>query len=128
WSGDNVTAVGSTDPELYGNFNTFFRYKQLQLNLAFGYRFGGQQYNQTLINKVETTSYRYNVDARVYESRWMAPGDIAAFKGILVTTPTYKTSRFVQDENTLTLNNIHLNYTFSNQRVLQTMRMRSLDL
>lgn len=114
WQASNVTAMGTTDPKLFGNFSTMLRYKNFTINTSFSYRFGGQQYNQTLVNKVEGGSYRNNVDARVYDSRWKAPGDIAAFKGLLVTGVTQKTSRFVQDENTIRLQNINLQYDLKN--------------
>jgi TonB-linked SusC/RagA family outer membrane protein len=114
WQASNVTAMGTTDPKLFGNFSTMLRYKNFTINASFGYRFGGQQYNQTLVNKVEGGSYRNNVDARVYDSRWKNPGDIAAFKGLLVTGVTNKTSRFVQNENTFRLQNINLQYDLKN--------------
>ncbi len=110
WSALNLQACGNTDPKYQGNFSTMFRYKTFSANLIFGYRYGGQQYNQTLINKVENADYNYNVDSRVYDNRWQKPGDDAGFKGLLVTTATQMTSRFVQDERTLNCQNINLQY------------------
>lgn len=127
WRGSDVVAVGNTDPKFFGNFSTFLRYKDLSLNLSFGYRFGGQQYNQTLVNRVESSDYNYNVDARVYDSRWKGPGDNAAFKGILVTEQTRKTSRFVQDENTLQLQNVNFQYNLRAKQVLSSMGLQSLN-
>lgn len=127
WRGKDVVAVGSTDPKYRGNFSTMVRYKSLSMNAVFGYRFGGQQYNQTLIDKVETTSYKYNVDQRVYDSRWQQPGDQAAFKGLLVNSPTFKTSRFVQDENTITCQNINLQYDLRSKYLLKNMGMEALS-
>ena len=127
WSARNIRSVGSTDPDLFGNFSTMVRYKSFSLNASFRYRFGAQQYNQTLVNKVELGSYKYNVDSRVYDDRWQYPGDIAAFKGLLVTTPTYKTSRFVQNENTLVCNNINFQYEIRSDEVLRKMKLQSLN-
>ncbi|UKJ08553.1 SusC/RagA family TonB-linked outer membrane protein [Solitalea lacus] len=110
WSPANLEAVGSTEPVIRGNFSTMVRYKNLSLNAAFGYRTGGQLYNQTLIDKVENANYNYNVDSRVYDNRWKNPGDNAAFKGLLVTAATSRTSRFVQDEGTINCQNINLMY------------------
>ncbi|SMO38776.1 SusC/RagA family TonB-linked outer membrane protein [Solitalea koreensis] len=121
WNSANLTAVGSTDPKVLGNLSTMVRYKDLTLNVAFGYRTGGQLYNQTLINKVENADYKYNVDTRVYDDRWITAGDNAEFKGMMVTDLTNKTSRFVQDESTINCQNINLQYDlhskFLNQRV-----------
>ncbi len=127
WNGADVTAVGSTDPKALGNLSSMVRYKTLSLNVAFGYRFGGQMYNQTLIDKVETGNYKYNVDARVYDSRWQNPGDNAAFKGLLVTTPTYKTSRFVQNENTINCQNINLQYDVKSKYIIKNLGLESLS-
>jgi len=127
WRGSDVAAVGTADPKYFGNFSTFFRYRDFSLNLAFGYRFGGQQYNQTLVQRVESSNYRYNVDARVYDDRWQNPGDQAAFKGILVTQPTYKTSRFVQDENSLQLQNVNLQYSLRSKAALARVGLQGLQ-
>jgi TonB-linked SusC/RagA family outer membrane protein len=113
WNAANLRAVGNTNPDINGIFSTMFRYKSFTANFIFGYQFGGQLYNTTLINKVENANYRYNVDSRVYSDRWQKPGDIVAYKGLNNTTTTLVSSRFVQDENTLTCNNIFLNYDFA---------------
>ncbi|MGB3103454.1 SusC/RagA family TonB-linked outer membrane protein [Sphingobacterium siyangense] len=112
WNSKDVTAVGNTDPKVWGNFNTMLRYKGFTFTASLGYRFGGQAYNSTLANRVETSNYKYNVDERVYTGRWQNPGDYAPFKGLLNTTPTYKTSRFVQDENTIYARSFNFQYDF----------------
>ncbi len=125
WSSLDLRASGVSEPAYFGNFSTLLRYKNFSMNLSFGYRFGGQLYNQTLINKVENADYSYNVDARVYDSRWQKPGDNAAFKGLLVTAFTNRTSRFVQDEKTLTLQNANFQYdvksSFARKLKMQTL-------
>lgn len=128
WKASDIAAVGSQDPKIFGNFSTMLRYKDFAVNTSFRYTLGGQQYNQTLIDRVELGSYKFNVDSRVYYSRWQNPGDIAAFKGLLVTTPTYKSSRFVQDENTLVLQNINFQYNVSNKIFLQKLSLESLNV
>jgi TonB-linked SusC/RagA family outer membrane protein len=128
WSALDLQAVGIAEPKYYGNLNTSLRYKALSVNLSFGYRFGGQQYNQTLINLVENANYKWNVDRRVYDSRWQKPGDIAAFKGLLVTTATNKTSRFVQDENTFNCQNINVRYDIKSKRLQSIMRIEMISL
>lgn len=112
WSANDVTAVGNTDPKAWGNFNTMFRYKGFTFNASFGFKFGGQAYNKTLVDRVETSSYKYNVDKRVFEGRWLQPGDFKPFKGLLNDKPTYKTSRFVQDERTLYARSFNFQYDF----------------
>ncbi len=128
WSALDLEAVGIAEPKFYGNLNTSLRYKGLSVNLSFGYRFGGQQYNQTLINLVENANYKWNVDRRVYDSRWQKPGDVAAFKGLLVTTATNKTSRFVQDENTFNCQNINVRYDIKSSRLQNLMKIELITL
>lgn len=128
WNANNIRAVGSTEPDIFGNFSSMVRYKNFSLNASFRYTFGGQQYNRTLVDKVETGNYDYNVDARVFTNRWQQPGDIAAFKGLLVTGATQKTSRFVQDENTLICQNINFQYDLRAKNVLQKLGLEALNL
>lgn len=128
WNGANVKAVGTTEPTVFGNFSTMVRFRNFILNTSFGYRYGGQQYNQTLVNKVESGNYKYNVDARVYTDRWQKPGDISAFKGLLVTGTTYKTSRFVQDENTLRCQNINLQYNLKSNPFMRNFGISALNI
>jgi len=128
WKATDIVAVGSRDPKFFGNFSTMIRYKDFAINTSFRYTVGGQQYNRTLVDRVELTNYKNNVDSRVFYSRWQNPGDVAAFKGLLVTTPTYKSSRFVQDENTLVLQNINFQYNLTNREWLKKMKLESLNL
>lgn len=127
WNSLDLRATGISEPKYFGNFSTLFRYGNFSTNLSFGYRFGGQLYNQTLISKVENADYKYNVDSRVYDDRWQQPGDNAAFKGLLVTAATNKTSRFVQDEKTLTMQNANFQYDFRG-RVLKALHMDAFSL
>jgi TonB-linked SusC/RagA family outer membrane protein len=127
WDAKDIRAVGSTDPEIFGNFSTMVRYKGFSVNAAFRYTAGGQQYNTTLVNRVESGNYKYNVDSRVYDSRWQQPGDIAAFKGLLITAPTYKTSRFVQDENTLVCSNVNFQYEIRSANFLKRLKLDALN-
>ncbi len=117
WNAADIIAYGTTEPKLQGLINTLLKYGNFTLNASFGYKFGGYAYNTTLIDKVENANYSYNVDSRVYYGRWSQPGDIAAFKGLDVTTTTYKTSRFVQKENLFKHQNLTLQYELKNPKL-----------
>lgn len=109
---------GDTEPKWQGNINTSFNYKGFGANLAFNYKFGGQVYNQTLVDKVENADLRYNVDKRVLTERWQKPGDIAKYKRLTNATggaETSPTSRFVMDENTFTFGSLSLTYRMDQQ-------------
>ena len=106
---------GDTEPKYRGNINTMFSWQDLTMNLSFAYQWGGQQYNETLLNKVEIveSEIKNNVDNRVFSDRWQKPGDVAQFKGISLTESTEMSSRFVADEKTLTGESISISYETS---------------
>ena len=129
WDADDRVFCGVDQPKYRGNLNTTFRWKNLSANLSFGYEWGGQTYNQTLIARVENADKKYNVDDRVYADRWQKPGDRTFFKGINVTTATQATSRFVQDEATFECYNLNLTYDLNgNEWLKKNLGIENLTL
>ena len=113
WSASDQIPCGNTEPFMEGNINSSFSYKGWGLNLSFNYKFGGQTYNSTLIQKVENADLLNNADRRVMESRWKKPGDKASFKALtnaINGTETKASSRFVMDENVLRFSSLTLTY------------------
>jgi len=110
WDSKDKVACGINEPKYLGTFNTRIRYKGWMLNAIFSYRFGGQQYNNTLVSKVENILPYNNADRRALYDRWSPENPTAKFKAITDFTTTYATSRFVQNENTLRCNSLSLNY------------------
>lgn len=128
WRAEERMAVGLDQPKYRGNFSTLFRYGGLALNASFGFRFGGQLYNQTLIDKIENADRFLNVDERVFYDRWLKPGDVAFFRGLNETLRVSPSSRFVQDESTLTCQNVNISYDVTDGRWLERMRMQGLTI
>ncbi|MEJ2882474.1 SusC/RagA family TonB-linked outer membrane protein [Pedobacter sp. GR22-6] len=128
WNARDRVAAGLDQPKFRGNFSTAFYYKSFSVGASFGYRFGGQLYNQTLIDKIENADRLFNVDERVYLERWKQPGDKTFFRGLNETLPVYASSRFVQDERTLTLQNVNLSYDVRNQKFLSRLGLQSLSV
>lgn len=128
WAAADRVNVGLSQPKYRGNFSTLFRYGGFSMNASFSYRFGGQLYNQTLIDKIENADRYFNVDARVYYDRWQKPGDIVAFRGLNETSRIDPSSRFVQDESTLTCQNMSLTYDVTNRSWLQNMHLQALSV
>lgn len=100
WDPNDVVPVGNTEPRWQGHINTSLTYMGWGADVSLRYRFGGQVYNQTLLDKVENADLKQNADRRVTELRWAKPGDKARFlrlehRGM----DTKATSRFVMDEN-----------------------------
>ncbi len=108
-----LVPIGNTEPLWQGNINSSFNYKGFGLNLSFNYQFGGQVYNQTLVDKVENADLRYNVDKRVLTDRWQKPGDNAKYKRLTNSVggaDTKATSRFIMDNNIFRMSTISLTY------------------
>lgn len=118
WSTDNYVIGGCTDSDMEGTFGTNLAWKGFQLNAIFRYNYGGQIYNQTLVDKVQDADLRENVDRRVFEDRWQKPGDKVMFTRLIggatanVTSVTKPTSRFVEDNNWLELSTLNVSYEF----------------
>ena len=102
--------VGDATPKAEGFFGSNITYKQFLLSFSFHYRFGGDMYNQTLVDRVENADPRFNVDSRALTQRWQKPGDIAFFKNIADQSITYASSRFVQKDNLVELQSVYLSY------------------
>lgn len=129
WNAADQIIVGNTEPKAQGSFGLNARWRNFSLFTSFLYYFGGQQYNQTLVNYVENVNLlSSNADRRVGLMRWHKAGDRSPFKDIadskLVTRPT---SRFVQDDNVLQFNSLSLSYDF-NQSLIRKWGMGMLRL
>ncbi|SCW50474.1 TonB-linked outer membrane protein, SusC/RagA family [Mucilaginibacter sp. NFR10] len=127
WDVKDVQDVGNTTPKAEGFFGSTVSYKRFMLSFSFHYRFGGQAFNQTLIDRVENADPRFNVDSRVLEQRWKQPGDRTFFKNITDLTDTYVSSRFVQKDNLIELQSLYLSYDFKPNAIrrlgLQNLRL-----
>jgi TonB-linked SusC/RagA family outer membrane protein len=112
WDVKDVQAVGNSTPKAEGFFGGNISYKRFMLSASFHYQYGGETYNQTLIDRVENADPRFNVDSRVLSERWIKPGDQAFFKDIKDLNKTYVSSRFVQKDNLIELQSLYLSYDF----------------
>ncbi len=104
--------LGSTDPDLEGNFGTMLTYKGFQLSGYFSFKFGGDIYNQTLVDKVENVDPLRNADKRVLYDRWRTQGDVAKYKAISDRSLTNPSSRFLEKDNELRFSSLSFSYTF----------------
>ena len=111
---NDQVVCGDTQPKWNGNFGVNGEINGWGWNITMNYRWGGQLYNQTLVEKVENAQLQYNVDRRVLTDRWQKPGDVVLYKAITDQSTTYPTSRFVQDYSLFTLSSLTLYYDFRN--------------
>jgi hypothetical protein len=114
WSADDQIVCGDATPKYRGNAGFNLAYKGFEVNMSFGYRFGGQAYNSTLVDKVENADVlNWNVDRRVLTDRWNTPGIPAKFKSISDVSVTKPTSRFVENLDEFVFSSINLGYDLS---------------
>lgn len=115
WDPTEQQAIGNTEPWAQGSFGLNARYKRFSLYTTFLYEWGGEQYNNTLVENVENVNLvYYNADSRVMSQRWQKPGDITSLKSLqdryYITRPT---SRFIQKNNYISFNSFSLSYDFN---------------
>ncbi|MFD2874160.1 SusC/RagA family TonB-linked outer membrane protein [Mucilaginibacter ximonensis] len=126
WNAVDEQPIGNMEPKAEGFIGSNITYKQFLLSFQFHYKFGGQAFNQTLIDRVENADPRFNVDSRALTQRWQQPGDKALFKNIADLGTSYATSRFVQRENTIDLPSVTLSYdvtkSFAKKIGMQSLR------
>lgn len=124
---DDKVVVGDSNPKFHGNFGFSGEYKGVGATCSFSYRFGGDYYNQTLVNRVENVDIAYNVDRRVLNDTWQQAGDVAKFKKISYSpSTTYPTSRFVEKNNEVQLASFSCYYDFKYQSWLQKIKVERL--
>jgi len=118
WDPTDKTVCGDATATLKGMFGSNLTYKGFTLNIMMSYQYGGQLYNQTLVDKIENVNLNQtNADERVLTERWQKPGDRVSYKSLLADgskglQKTYATSRFVQDDNFLEASSLTVGYTF----------------
>lgn len=66
--------MGNTEPTWQGYINSSFTYMGWGMDVSFHYKFGGQVYNQTLVDKGRMPTW-FNADRRVTQ-RWQKSGYI----------------------------------------------------
>jgi len=128
WHPSAKVYCGIGDPLYNGNISSMLRYRNFTLNLTFGYHWGGQVYNQTLLDKVEVKThalYNQNVDRRVLSDRWSKPGDVTFFKAFS-NNDTHATSRFVMDENVFELQSASLQYKIDEAKFLKKWNIQNM--
>ncbi|SMO38845.1 SusC/RagA family TonB-linked outer membrane protein [Solitalea koreensis] len=123
--------VGSAKPLMEGVISNNFNYKKISLSIMMRYRAKSDVFNSALLNKVENLDYSdilNNQDKRALYDRWKNPGDISQFKGISLTTDTPMSTRFLQEENTLSLESINVSYMFQNTKWMKAAGLQNLNL
>ena len=128
WCAEDQVVVGDENPKAQGSFGINVGWKGFYLNASFLYQWGGQAYNETLINKVENADIvNSNVDRRVLTDRWKKPGDVVPYYDLRNNAQTKPTSRFVQDYNYLSFSSLSCGYDFEREWI-QKIKLTSLGI
>ena len=128
YSYDDEQVCGNTRPDLEGVLGTSFTYGGFTASVNFRYQLGADVFNTALWNKVENIDFLYNQDRRALYERWHKVGDIVPFKDVRDQNPSPMTSRFIQNEKTLTLESVHLEYQFFSNSWIKHLGLGSLRI
>lgn len=130
WNPSDKRYFGVSEPKYRGNLSSLFSWKDLSVNLSFAFQWGGQQYNETLLSKVEVTDAtidRNNVDKRVYKNRWQKAGDIKEFKGY-GSSKTRSSSRFVMDDKVFQFQSASVQYRWHSDYLLKKWSIETINI
>lgn len=128
WNSADIVVCGDKSPKAQGSFGINIGWKGFYLNTTFLYQWGGQDYNETLLSKVEEADIENsNVDRRVLTQRWQRPGDLAPYYDMKSDVETQPTSRFVQDNDYLSFSSLSIGYDFD-QKLVSRLHLSSLGL
>ncbi|WP_181182495.1 SusC/RagA family TonB-linked outer membrane protein [Sphingobacterium lumbrici] len=128
---DDIIRVGTSEPLAEGTFRSSLNYKGLQASAIVRYIWQKDQMNSALYNKVENISsanLESNKDKRALYDRWKQIGDISQFKAISSVISTPMSSRFIQTENTLSLESLSLGYEFRDKLWLNAVALSNLRI
>ena len=133
WSSLNQVIIGDTSPKLRGNINLNAGWRGFTVAVSCSYRFGGELYNTTLVDKLENTDGYTNLDRRIYQA-WSEPGQKAPYRKLDISPngyrmqPTKPTSRFVMKNNELYISSLNVGYDFQDMQALRNIGIERLKL
>jgi TonB-linked SusC/RagA family outer membrane protein len=126
---NDVVYLGDSNADYAGGFGVNVKYKGFSFNSQFLYRLGYQIVNEIAI-ETESMSDKRNQSTAVLR-RWRRPGQ--DFPGMLPRAyrahpaNNLGSDRYVEDGDFFRLNNLTINYTFS-QKVLKKLHLRKLKV
>nr|WP_121272039.1 TonB-dependent receptor plug domain-containing protein [Pedobacter schmidteae] len=109
WDAADKVFAGNLRPEWSGSFGTELTFRQFSFAAFFNYQIGAKVYNQTMAD-IENANVNDNLDARVFNAgRWVPGMTNARYKG-LFNSPTYATTRLVENDDKIRCSSILLGY------------------
>ena len=125
----DIVYLGSSLPKITGGFGMKVRWKGLQLNAQFNYRYGNK-----IINMARATAEAMNTNdnqSAAVNWRWRVEGDVTPIpRAMYKSVPSYNwlgSDRFVEDGSFLRLNYLQLSYSLP-QSLLKRIHLSGLNL
>lgn len=131
WSTADKVVIGDTSPKLRGNIGLNAGYNGFSIALICSYKFGGDLYNTTMVDRIENVTGFDNLDRRILDS-WRKVGDISQYKALEISGSastinyTKPTSRFVQKDNELYISSLNVGYDFYKKNWLRKIGLEHL--
>ncbi|MDO5971338.1 SusC/RagA family TonB-linked outer membrane protein [Flavivirga aquimarina] len=106
----DVVYLGNANPLLYGGFGSTIRYKNLQLNTFFNFRYNQKVINLARMNTESMDSYDNQSTATL--RRWRFEGDVTDIPRAVFNSPvnTLGSDRFLEDASFIRMRFITLKY------------------
>lgn len=117
----NEMKCGTSNPTVFGGFNTSLTWKNLDFSAVFGYQLGGHIYNYTRTELDSDGAYTDRNQMKLHEgwSRWEKPGDVATHPKATYGNQTNSnkvSSRFIESSDFLKLRSLTVGYNFKLER------------
>ncbi|MDY3266590.1 MAG: TonB-dependent receptor [Phocaeicola sp.] len=105
----------ATSPKLFGGFNTFVSWKNIDLAASFGFAVGGKIYNYSRLEYDSDGAYTDRNQMKLQDgwTRWEKPGDIATHPVALYgnkSNSNKASTRFLEDGDYLKLRSLSVGY------------------
>ena len=115
YSEANQVITESTSPDLFGGFNTFVQWKNIDLSASFGFSIGGKIYNYARQEYDSDGAYTDRNQMKLMDgwSRWEKPGDIATHPLASYGNDSNSNSastRYLEDGDYLKLRSLSIGY------------------
>jgi hypothetical protein len=130
WNSEDQRIIGNSEPDLAGSFGLSFRWRNLNIHTSFAYQFGADQYNSTLVDRVENLDYmNFNCDERILQDRWHKQGDVSKFKDVAdMAKATRPTSRLLMRNNYINFGSVSVSYDFAGEEWVKNLGIGMLRL
>lgn len=120
--------LGSSTPDFFGSFNSYFRYKNVSLLAEFGFVVGNKAYN-AVRRQTESMKYFHNQSESVM-NRWQMEGQITDMPRASYGDPSGNSifsDRWIEDASYCKLRSMTISYHF-NESLFRVIRSGSIFL